>query len=118
MTVVKIIELIVVDGKIFRVNQEYNLNRIITKSEYCGCSGTGYKDVDYYEVIIDNTAYLVHNNNAVILNRPLGAEDVLSPEEYHSTLRGVAKADNRNYDDIRSQPDINKIIDSTNNIPM
>src|SRR3990167_8303530 len=115
MQIIKITKLVVVAGKAFRVNEEYDYTSTITKNESCGCNGGNVKQVIYYRTTIGTKTYDIHNTCAVLISAT-AKNDVLSPEEYHTTLRGtIANGnDNRDYDAIRNKPDINEILIGVN----
>lgn len=110
--------MIVVNSKLFRVNEEYNLDKIVVKPESCGCSGGTVKNVQYYRIVVDGKIYDLHNSVATVFEKAKGADSTIqSPEQYHRTLRNTMGLYS-NYDSIRSKPDVKRMLERVNNIPL
>ena len=124
MRIVKITKLNVVDGHIFRVNQEYELCREVVRNEWCNCSSSGSKPVIYYEIAVNGRVLQVHKANAVIIEKPM-VGNVLSPEEaYHA--RAMQQPDSGDWNELRTYKispgnqlkHMTDLHNAVNNIPM
>lgn len=117
MKVVKISKNVATGGKIFKVNEEYALVDSIVKKQSCGCKeGTTLK-VTYYRINVDGKTYDIHNGSATLIEKSM-VDNIISPQDFHTTLHGTTINDNRDYDLIRNKPSISEIMERVNNIPM
>lgn len=105
-------------GRLFKIGEEFELCDTITRNEGgCGGCGTSGKAVKYYVIVDSNKkTFTIKENNGMVVSRPTGPRQVLTP--YDRIWKGPVDKTPVNYDDIRNNPDIKKIIDSGNKIYM
>jgi len=116
---ITITTLINIKGYVFRPNEQYCYESVVTLQIGCGCGGTPRQNVEHYRVKINGVFYDIPTTHAVISTVPISCED----QDYRLKIQGIGNRTIsgeyiKNYNPYRNNPNPLEIAKSANNIPM
>lgn len=111
--------LVNIKGRIFKPNEQYCFEDIVTTLVGCGCGGKPKQEVKNYRVKLDNIFYDIPQQFAVETTVPITCED----QDFRARIQfiGNRTIDGKyiqNYNPYRLNPDPLEIAKAANNIPM